>query len=96
MAVHGKKLDIILLAHFDRVTMFDEVANFHWGWGSYVLVKMSSTHVYAACMSPTLNGSSVIQCFKCGNVIEMFGFYQGLPLIYIYIFSTSPCFCGNR
>ena len=39
------------------------------------------------CMSPGLNRSSVLECFKRGNVIEMrngimFNFYLGLPHMY--------------
>ena len=40
-------------------------------------------------MSPTLNGSSVLQHFECGNAVElrnriMFNLYPGLPhLLYI-------------
>ena len=38
-------------------------------------------------MSPALNGSSALQCFECGNVVEicngtMFDFYPRLPHIY--------------
>ena len=28
-------------------------------------------HVYTECMSPTLNGSSVLECFERGNAIEI-------------------------
>ena len=45
---------------------------------------INTCHVYTACMSPTLNGSSALQHFECSNVIEirngiMFDFYPGLP-----------------
>ena len=44
------------------------------------LIRYSST--FAACMSPTLNGSFALQRFKCGNVVElhwmMFDFYRVL------------------
>ena len=45
-------------------------------------------------MSPTLNGSSVIWHFECGNVIEIhdgitFNFYMGLP--HIHITTTGCC-----
>ena len=44
------------------------------------------SYIYVLCMSPTLNGSSVLQRFECGNVVEirnriMFDFYPGLPHI---------------
>ena len=44
------------------------------------------SHIFAACMSPAFNGSSVLQCFECGNMVEicngiMFHFYPGLPHI---------------
>ena len=43
--------------------------------------------IYVACMSPALNGSSAIRCFKGSDVIEIrdritFDFYTGLPHIY--------------
>ena len=27
--------------------------------------------IYEACMSPALDGSSVVRCFKCSNAIEI-------------------------
>ena len=44
---------------------------------------MNTYHIYTARMSPTLNGSSVLERFKCSSVIEirngvMFNFYPGL------------------
>ena len=43
--------------------------------------------IYEVRMSPTLNGSSVIQHFECSNVIEIrdgitFDFHTGLPHMY--------------
>ena len=46
------------------------------------LVHAAQTFIYAARMSPTLNGSSALQCFKCHNSIKLckiFNFYPGLP-----------------
>ena len=45
---------------------------------------MNIYYVYTVHMSPALSGSSVLEWFKCGNVIEMcsgimFDFYPGLP-----------------
>ena len=45
---------------------------------------MNTWHVYRVRMSPTPNGSSVLQRFECGNAVEirngiMFDFYPGLP-----------------
>ena len=45
---------------------------------------MNTYHVHTACMSPALNGSSALECFKHGKSIEihngiMFDFYLGLP-----------------
>ena len=53
---------------------------------------MNTYHVYTARMSLTLNGSSALECYKCGNAIEicnriMFDFYPGLP----YMKSTCTC-----
>ena len=47
---------------------------------------MNTCHAYTACMSPTLNGSSVLERYECGNAIKiqneiMFNFYPGLPHI---------------
>ena len=45
---------------------------FRHGWGSYVLCKLMNTwYIYTARMSPTRNGSSTLQCFQCGNAIEI-------------------------
>ena len=45
-------------------------------------------------MSPTLNGSSALQHFECGNAVElrngrMFDFYPGLPHLLYIIQSTK-------
>ena len=45
---------------------------------------MNTYHTYTVHMSPTLNGSSALKHYECGNVIEirngiMFDFYLGLP-----------------
>ena len=50
-------------------------------------------------MSPTLNGSSVLQCFEHGNTVKihngiMFDFYPGLPhmmfrIVYTKSFTVS-------
>ena len=45
---------------------------------------MNNYHIYTACMSPTLNGSSVLERFEHSNAIKMhngimFDFYPGLP-----------------
>jgi len=41
---------------------------------------MNIHHVYTACMNPTLNKSSVLECFQHSNMINgiMFDFYPGL------------------
>ena len=49
---------------------------------TYPSIHASSLHVH--CMSPTFNGSFVLQHFECGNAVElcngiMFDFYPGLP-----------------
>jgi len=36
-----------------------------------MLSKLINTyHVYTACMSPALNGSSALECFECSNAIK--------------------------
>ena len=54
---------------------------------------MNTYHVYTACMSPTLNGSSTLERFYARKIRNgiMFDFYQGLPhiIIYIYVYSSS-------
>ena len=47
---------------------------------------MNTYHIYIARISPTLNGSSVLEHFERSNVIKlrngiMFDFYQGLSHI---------------
>ena len=44
---------------------------------------MNTYHIYTPCMSPTRNGSSVLERFEHGNAIKirngiMFDFYPGL------------------
>ena len=46
-------------------------------------------------MSPTHNGSSVLQCFERGNAIKihnriMFDFYLGLPHMYVMQLMSLP------
>ena len=59
--------------------------NFHLGRGSYMLRRLIRySCIFAGCMSPTLNGSFALQCFKRGNTVRlrngiMFVFYPGLP-----------------
>ena len=45
---------------------------------------MNTYHIHTVRMSPTLDISSALEHFECGNVIEiryrtMFHFYLGLP-----------------
>ena len=56
-----------------------------------MLCKCVKSRVYPLCMSPALNGSFALECFKRGNAIKvcnriMFDFYLGLPHIHIYIY----------
>ena len=53
---------------------------------------MNTYHVYTVCMSPALNRSSALECYKRSNAIKicnriMFDFYPGLP----YMKSTCTC-----
>ena len=75
------------------------VQNFRYGRGSYMPYAMCErgkySWVYPAHMSPTLNGSSVLERFKCRNTIEicngiMFNFYLGLPHIIPVYTNTNP------
>ena len=62
--------------------------NFRLGWGSYTLCEHGKySWVYPALMSSALNRSSALECFECGNAMEirngiMFDFYLGLPRMY--------------
>ena len=52
-------------------------------------------------MNPALNGSSVLERFKCGDAIEiwngiMFDFYPGLPHIYIFLLYEFYTFLCNH
>ena len=64
---------------------------FCYGWKSHALCKLMNTwHIYTAHMSSTLCGSSMLQHFECGNVIEicnkiMFDFYPRLPQLSCYV-----------
>ena len=51
--------------------------------------------IYKACMSPTLNGSSMIRHFEHSDAIEIhdgiiFDFYPGLSHIHAYLFDDFP------
>ena len=64
---------------------------FHYGRAHMCYVNTWILDVfYTACKSPTLNGSSVLQCFKRDNAIEirneiMFDFYPGLPHVCMFL-----------
>ena len=64
---------------------------FCYGWKSHALCKLMNTwHIYTARMNSTLCGSSMLQHFECGNVIEicnkiMFDFYPRLPQLSCYV-----------
>ena len=71
---------------------------FRYGRGSYALCKLGKYWwVYLARMSPTLNGSSMLERFERSNASEihngiMFDFYPGLPHMYIQVHtSVVPC-----
>ena len=62
-----QKSNIILLRIYQVWSAV--VQNFRWGWGSYAVYRYSCT--CAVRMSPALNGSSPLQCFKYGNVVKI-------------------------
>ena len=70
---------VLRLKHCNRELML--------GVGLNTLCKRASySWVYTVRMSPTRNGSTALQCFECGNALEihngiMFDFYLGLPHI---------------
>ena len=77
----------LLVAQFDRIAAFKAL----WRKTSAKDgAHMCSEDAYASLrsrMSPTLNGSSVLQRFERGNVVEMcngtmFDFYLRLPHVY--------------
>ena len=57
------------------------VLNFCWGWGYTCYICL-----YAVCVSPTLNRSSLLQWFECWDNIEVhtqqFNLYLALPRMY--------------
>ena len=65
--------------------------NFRYGQGSYALHRfIRYSYIYEARMSPTLNGSSAIRCFKHSDAIKIrdgitFDFYTGLPHVLLYL-----------
>ena len=68
------------------VTTFEETSAIGGAHTCCVNSWILNWHIYTARMSPTLNGSSALQCFKRGNVIEMcnrimFDFSPGLTHI---------------
>ena len=96
MAVLGRNRTLfcfVLRSHYFVWSTVTEY--FCYGWGSYALSKLMNTwYVYSARMSPTPNGSSVLQRFERGCALEirnkiMSDFYLGLPHIHSPLF----CFC---
>ena len=75
------------IAYFDRIAAFK--APYRWtsvkGRARMRFIdSLDFSCIYKARMSPALNGSSAIRCFKHSNAIEMhtgitFDFYTGLP-----------------
>ena len=52
------------------------------------------SYIFAVRMIPALNGSFVLQCFECGNPVElrngiMIDFYSGLPHIILTFYLNS-------
>ena len=82
MAVPDRNRTLFRCAHYcvqSTVTQY-----FRYGWDSYTLCQLTNTwYVCTAHMSPTLNGSSVLQLFERSYTIEihnrMFDFYPRLP-----------------
>ena len=72
------------IVYFDRITVFKALyrrTSVKRGAGMHC-VNVVSIHEFT--QSPSLNGSSALECFKRCNVIEirnriMFDFYLGLP-----------------
>ena len=61
-----------------------------------MLHRLIRFHAPTLCASPTLNGSSALQLFEHGNMVEirnriMFDFYQGLPHIEYCRSMIEPC-----
>ena len=51
--------------------------------------------IFAARMSPTLNGSLALRCFKYGNAVQlcngiMFDFHSGLPHVHVQLIALIP------
>ena len=74
-----------------RLLSCTSIALPHTWWASYVLHRpIRCLCIYEAHMSPALNESSAIWCFKCSNVIENtqrnnLRFYTGLPHMHVYV-----------
>ena len=85
------------------VAQFDHVTVFKAPWrktsvkgGAHVCSEDAYKYLISlrSHMSPALNGSSALQCFEHGNVVEicngtMFDFYPRLPHIY-HVLYTKP------
>ena len=75
------------VAYFDHITALE--ASYCWTsvkGGAYI--HLVNLFIYKACMSPGLNGSSVVWCFEHGNTIKIiegiiFDCYTGLPHIHL-------------
>ena len=90
------------VAYFDRITAFK--APYRWisvkgGAHNYALRRLVIySCIYEVHMSPGLNGSSVIRCFKHSDAIEIhdriiFNFYTGLSHIaeHNHVVNLSHC-----
>ena len=74
------------------------VLDFCYGWSSYAQSRyMNTWYVYVARMSPALNGSLSLLCFKRSNTVELYNrimlnFYPRLPYTYVEPKSTSKMY----
>ena len=61
---------------------------------------MNTYHVYTACISPALNGSSALEHYEHGNAIEirngiMFNFYVPGTATFIYLHTCLDVWENN-
>ena len=84
------EIEHYFVAYFDCITAFEVLWRRTSVKGGALGKFMNTYHVYTAHISPTLNGSSVVEHFERSNGIEihneiMFNFYLGLPHNYILL-----------
>ena len=88
VAVPGRNWTLFRCVFWPRYHVQSTIAqNFCYGWGSYTLHSlMRCSCIFAACMSPVLNGSFALQCFESRRIMQQNNvwFLPGIAVCFFY------------